>query len=424
MHRRRRCPWLPIGAAACLAVASPAARATDWPTAAHDNARSGRSPDTFGGPNLRELWNRTWPDTQFATRTGPIVVGSTVYIGAYTGDFFALNLTNGSEVWKAKVGGPVVNTAAAAGGVVYVPSLDGRLYALDAATGTERWRFRARAGFWASPAVENGVVYIGSLDGRFYAIRDGQKLWEFAAGVPIRQTAALEGGTVYFGAEDMKLYALATATGAPAWVSPRVVGASYREYWPVVTPTLVITRTTPMYHIAQQATTNYAQSPQHETIFAFRRSDGQKAFQVLAAHASGCGAASAPPVLGPDGTTMYVLLGGTLGIGRLDLGTGQVARAGNINGPTDETYVFSASADNKVFIVHQDILAYFNTATNTSTFAPFGAPGSLGSRDRSAGHDVVEWSRNAWHGPAQAPVAIAGNRIVWAAGGYVVAVGP
>jgi hypothetical protein len=53
--------------------------------------------------------------------------------------------------------------------VLYAGSSDGHVYALDASNGTELWRFVTGDSVTSSPAVADGVVYIGSADDRLYA---------------------------------------------------------------------------------------------------------------------------------------------------------------------------------------------------------------------------------------------------------------
>ena len=70
------------------------------------------------------------------------------------------------------------------GKTVYVGSYSGRFYALDAATGDVRWRFQANGDISGSATVLNGVVYFSTFNERTYALdaRTGKQLWTFEDG--------------------------------------------------------------------------------------------------------------------------------------------------------------------------------------------------------------------------------------------------
>jgi outer membrane protein assembly factor BamB len=119
----------------------------------------------------------------------PTVYNHRIYIGAYTGLFYALNEANGAVLWQRFLGfqpsrsctQPLgfVSTATVASvpnssgtgttPVVYVAAPDGYLYALDGITGAVRWRSvivlpstTVNDAFnWASPAVVGGRIFVG-----------------------------------------------------------------------------------------------------------------------------------------------------------------------------------------------------------------------------------------------------------------------
>jgi outer membrane protein assembly factor BamB len=116
------------------------------------------------------------PPAQFFA--SPVVVNGTVFIGANTGDFFAVTATDGSVRWSRNLGWVpnrtcggrgITSTASVVGGTVYVGGGDGKLYALDADTGDVVWstsivdpgKTQNEAYVWGSPLVVNGEVYIG-----------------------------------------------------------------------------------------------------------------------------------------------------------------------------------------------------------------------------------------------------------------------
>jgi outer membrane protein assembly factor BamB len=114
----------------------------------------------------------------------PTVYNGRIYIGAKTGVFYALNETTGAVAWQRFIGFQPKLTCAAQGFVstatvapdpstgsptVYVGAPTGEVYALDASDGSVRWSTKVVTPsstvndyfLWSSPAVANGRVYIG-----------------------------------------------------------------------------------------------------------------------------------------------------------------------------------------------------------------------------------------------------------------------
>ena len=65
--------------------------------------------------------------------SSPAVSDGCVFVGCNNGDLYALNESNGDELWNYTTGGWVGSSPAVADGVVYFGSRDGNLYALNAA---------------------------------------------------------------------------------------------------------------------------------------------------------------------------------------------------------------------------------------------------------------------------------------------------
>jgi polyvinyl alcohol dehydrogenase (cytochrome) len=125
-----------------------------------------------GGPPRKQVFS------------SPTVVGGTIYIGANTGDFYALDDSTGAVIWKDHIGFQAMLTCKARGFTstaavvtdpltqrltVYVAAGDGYLYALDASDGSIVWKSlvvqpgtTSNEGYnWASPVVSGGHVFMG-----------------------------------------------------------------------------------------------------------------------------------------------------------------------------------------------------------------------------------------------------------------------
>jgi outer membrane protein assembly factor BamB len=115
----------------------------DWPMFHHDPSHTGAG---TGSPALVPtlLWKYTTnppitPSRDYPTLTSPLlesspaVVDGVVYVGS--GDnTYALNATDGTELWSYTTGGIVESSPAVVNGVVYVGSDDGNVYALGSPT--------------------------------------------------------------------------------------------------------------------------------------------------------------------------------------------------------------------------------------------------------------------------------------------------
>lgn len=141
-------------------------------------------------PGLTRVWRWMPAGPTMTGQPGPLlyasptVVNGRVYIGAYTGVFYALDEATGHVIWRRFLGFVKKTTCGAMGFVstatvapdpvsgtltVYVAAADGYLYALNAATGAIKWR--SVVGLpsatvndyfnWSSPTVVNGRIYLG-----------------------------------------------------------------------------------------------------------------------------------------------------------------------------------------------------------------------------------------------------------------------
>ncbi|MEA2724598.1 MAG: hypothetical protein QOH59_2369, partial [Gemmatimonadales bacterium] len=184
--------------------------------------------------------------------SSPVIVGSTVLIGAPDGGVYSLELTTGKQLWRTQTNGRVRATPSVHDGTVVVGSWGGRVYALDLATGAERWVHRTegdtldsrkfgfdRRAVQSSAAIVDGSVYVGSRDGAVYALDEatGKRRWRVShRGSWVIGSPAVHEGKVFAGSSDGHfIHALEPETGREIWnlptganvlASPLVVGSS------------------------------------------------------------------------------------------------------------------------------------------------------------------------------------------------------
>jgi outer membrane protein assembly factor BamB len=79
---------------------------SDWPMFGHDIGRSFASPDTCISPLTAATLIPKWFFNTSSPVTGqPAVVGGTVYAGAFSGGFYAIDAATGKQRWVFQVGG-------------------------------------------------------------------------------------------------------------------------------------------------------------------------------------------------------------------------------------------------------------------------------------------------------------------------------
>lgn len=146
----------------------------------------------FAADTGAKLWSvsigstaKDYKDSLFGGGAG--VDGTVVYATSGAGDVAALNVADGSVIWKVKPAGPLRGAPTIAFGGVYVITQDNQIIALNTATGAVQWQATAslEAGSVfgaASPAAAQGTIVAGFSSGEVQAYRyeNGRDLWEDA----------------------------------------------------------------------------------------------------------------------------------------------------------------------------------------------------------------------------------------------------
>jgi outer membrane protein assembly factor BamB len=179
--------------------------------------------------------------------------GGRLYATTGYGETIALNIADGTILWRQRLGAMPTGAPAVAGNVVYVVGADGTGWALNAATGRILWQatgvsnvepFRFQAG--ASPAVDGNRVVFPFSSGVLLAVETGTgtAIWSsavsgkrlgrsYATSGDVTGDPVMVGGVVYAGTEAGQTGAFAQDTGEVIWTAgegalnpPLVVGGS------------------------------------------------------------------------------------------------------------------------------------------------------------------------------------------------------
>ncbi len=221
----------------------------EWPQLGNTPQRTGYSPVKIAPP-FEEKWRVCLSDFEVGNNilrtVQPIVAEGKVYLGCKNGRLFALDARSGAVEWTYVAGGAICHTAAYAEGKVFAPAMDGCVYALGAGSGAEVWRFSngRRYGFSTAVLLAEDRVLAVDRGGRLFCINpaDGEEVWHYDAAAPVDQSPAYDDGTVFFADEHMRVHAVEAATGKRVWVSKKLPGLTFHQFWPVVVCGAVIVR--------------------------------------------------------------------------------------------------------------------------------------------------------------------------------------
>ena len=81
------------------------------------------------------LWNNSITSAYWGIYSSPAVANGVVYISSDDHNLYALNATDGRQLWVYPTENWVESSPTVANGIVYVSSEDENLYALNAANG-------------------------------------------------------------------------------------------------------------------------------------------------------------------------------------------------------------------------------------------------------------------------------------------------
>lgn len=151
------------------------------------------------------------------------------------GDVVALNAADGTEIWRAKPGGPLRGAPTIANGNLYVLSQDNQLFALSLADGKTQWTqsgsLETQGVFGvAAPAASQGTIVAGFSSGELNAYRyeNGRTLWQDALSrrsvstsvssiADIDAAPVIDQGRVYAIGQGGRVVAVEIVTGQRVW---------------------------------------------------------------------------------------------------------------------------------------------------------------------------------------------------------------
>ena len=153
-------------------------------------------------------------------RASAAVMGTTVFVGSYDTNLWALNLENGALIWKHPTNGGIASSPVAdeANKTVLFGSEDGSFYSVDARTGRISWSYQTQGRIRCSPRLAHGHVFVGSDDGKMYCLNaaNGRHLWNYDTSSPVRSRPFVTNDLIIFGSDSGEIFA-AELSGGRKW---------------------------------------------------------------------------------------------------------------------------------------------------------------------------------------------------------------
>ncbi len=142
----------------------------NWYVFGHDyhNTRANTAETTIGVDNVADL-ELSWELISVQSTSTPAVVDDVVYFADWSGQLYARDVEDGSEVWTTQLAGGTTASPAVTEDSVYLGGGDAILFRVDRATGEEVWAVQLddhpQANLTGSPVPVDDIVIIGVSSG-------------------------------------------------------------------------------------------------------------------------------------------------------------------------------------------------------------------------------------------------------------------
>jgi hypothetical protein len=220
----------------------PATSTNEWTQFAHDPQRTSYTPVEVPVPwRWKWAWNGPSASNDIAAgkfrlpaNVQPVTGGGMVYVAAGANGIYALNRTNGTQVWNARPGGSINSTVAydPATASVFAVSTNGNLYKITAATGQVAATYTSgnTSSFPLPPLVVNGLV-IYSMGNGVHAVNAASmmRVWYYDAGSPVDTPPAYSASKqlVIAGARNLQFHAIRMSDGTRVWMKKPTVRSNF-----------------------------------------------------------------------------------------------------------------------------------------------------------------------------------------------------
>ena len=119
-------------------------------------------------------------------KLSPYIKNNVVYAPNEDGELFALNLNNGSILWKHKIKENISSQPNATSNMVIFGTKQGDLYSLNSKDGQEIWKTNIPSTLVSQPTIYKNFIYLQTHDGSIskYKLTTGTKIWQQTNVIP------------------------------------------------------------------------------------------------------------------------------------------------------------------------------------------------------------------------------------------------
>ena len=166
--------------------------------------------------SIEALWSFRCEDE---IRSSPSVTQSTIYVGCYDNNLYALNRSTGEFRWKFPTEGGIAATPTIWEDLVLIGSEDFSMYGISAHNGRLKWTCQTKGRIRSSARIAYEHAFFGSDDSNVYGVqaKTGRVVWKAPTAGQVRSTPALGEEMLYVGCEDGYIYALNLQRGGLQW---------------------------------------------------------------------------------------------------------------------------------------------------------------------------------------------------------------
>jgi outer membrane protein assembly factor BamB len=150
---------------------------------------------------------------------------------AHGSHVYAINLLNGSQIWRFP-NEPVRNStfdappAITGKGEIVFGGYDKKLYLVRADNGSQIWvNEDATNRYYARPLTIEQTIYAPNTDNHLYTIEDGLLKWDFESADALWASPVTDGNVIYQASMDHTISALDPLTGDVIWQSEELGGS-------------------------------------------------------------------------------------------------------------------------------------------------------------------------------------------------------
>ncbi|CAN5487503.1 hypothetical protein BH10ACT11_BH10ACT11_11750 [soil metagenome] len=216
---------------------------TDWPTYGLDNQRTRYlSSATVRPPFASSKWSfQAGKLLEFS----PIIVGKRLYFMDIDAHVYAMEASNGKQIWKRQYGTKQASAPTYDDGNLFMVNLEpGQAFSLKAKNGRLRWKTPLPGRSESSPLIYHHRVIFGCECGEVFALDQdtGKILWHTQVGGAVKGALAQDGGNVFGGSYGGDVFSIDASSGKVNWTANTTGGSFLRGGGVYSTPTVAYGR--------------------------------------------------------------------------------------------------------------------------------------------------------------------------------------